>query len=261
MDASAFLRRAFTRCSDFKCGPSSGWPVWRIMGKFIVLEGMDGSGKSTQTKRLTEYLKGRGLNVKTFHFPSEKGFYGKTVSAFLRGDFGKAEEVDPYFAAFIFAGDRRDMAEEVRSWISEYDVVLLDRYSFSNNAYQCAKLDNEEEISALSGWIMSLEFETFGIPRPDLSIFLSVPQTFVAKQLRKERRGEERKYLEGKQDIHENASGLQEKVGAMYRKMCSEYDELVLVDCADENGKMLDSGKIQKRIVNLLIEKEIISKE
>lgn len=222
------------------------------MGRFIVLEGMDGSGKSTQVRLLTEYFNKQGLRVKSFHFPSEKGFYGEAVSAFLRGDFGDAGSVDPYFAAFIFAGDRRDMAPTLRKWLEDYDVVLLDRYSFSNNAYQCAKISDPEERTRLSNWIMDLEFNVFGIPRPDLSIFLSVPQTFVKDQLEKERTGAERDYLEGKSDIHEADAGLQERVGNMYREMCGKYEELVLIDCADENGRMLGSGEIEKKILELI---------
>ncbi len=213
---------------------------------------MDGSGKSTQVRRLTEHFEESGLKVKSFHFPSEKGFYGEAVSAFLRGDFGAADTVDPYFAAFIFAGDRRDMADTLRKWIEEYDVVLLDRYSFSNNAYQCAKLSDQKEREKLSKWIMDLEFNVFGIPRPDLSIFLSVPQNFVKKQLNKDRKGAERKYLKGKTDIHEKDNGLQERVGEMYRSMCEEFPELVLVDCTDDNGKMLNSKRIQEKILSLI---------
>ena len=228
------------------------------MGKFIVIEGTDGAGKSTQTKRLAEYLKKKGLRVKTFHFPSGKGFYGEIVNAFLRGDYGKVEEVDPYFVAFAFAGDRKETAEEVRRWLQEYDVVLMDRYTFSNIAYQCAKLEEEQEQKKLMDWIFRLEFEVFRIPKPDLSVFLNVPESFTRRQLDRERTGAEREYLRGKSDVHEDSLELQRRVRKQYTVMCREYAEIVLLDCTNENGAMLHGDKIQKRIIRLLREAGII---
>ncbi len=228
------------------------------MGKFIVLEGMDGSGKSTQTKRLTEYLSKRGLRVKTFHFPSGEGFYGNMVNSFLKGEFGRAEDVDPYFAAFVFAGDRKELAGRVRQWLEEYDVVLLDRYTFSNAAYQCAKIANKNRQRKLRRWIFNLEFNVFNIPKPDVSIFLGVPMSFVKHQLARERKGDERDYLGGKDDIHEKDISLQYKVNEQYNIMCRNSAEIVLLDCCNEDGKMLDGDKIHKNIIRLLKEKGII---
>ncbi|MDO4482205.1 MAG: dTMP kinase [Bacillota bacterium] len=227
------------------------------MGKFIVIEGMDGSGKSTQTKKLFDYLTGMGLKVKTFHFPSGEGFYGNLVNSFLRGDFGRAEEVDPYFAAFVFAGDRKSMAEKVEEWLKEYDIVLMDRYVYSNAAYQCAKVRSPKEQKKLREWIFRLEFEVFDIPRPDMSIFLGVPVSFVRHQLERERTGDERAYLEGKEDIHEKDMNLQYRVGEQYRIMCGEDRGMYLLDCTNDNGHMLSGDRIHKKIIMLLKENDI----
>ncbi|MBR6700635.1 MAG: dTMP kinase [Firmicutes bacterium] len=228
------------------------------MGKFIVIEGMDGSGKSTQTKKLNEYLNKHGYKVKTFHFPSGEGFYGNIVNRFLRGDYGRAEDVDPYFAAFVFAGDRKEMSDTVNGWLEEYDIVLMDRYTFSNIAYQCAKIDSVKEQKKLRDWIFTLEFDIFNIPKPDMSIFLGVPMSFVKHQLGRERVGEERDYLNGKADIHEKDMSLQYRVGEQYRIMCSERDEMVMMDCTNDQGHMLNGDRIHKNIIKLLKEKEII---
>lgn len=228
------------------------------MGKFVVIEGMDGSGKSTQTKKLCAYLDSLGLKVKTFHFPSGEGFYGKLVSSFLRGELGRAEDVDPYFAAFVFAGDRKEMSDTVRQWLEEYDIVLMDRYVYSNAAYQCAKIQSTKEQKKLREWIFKLEFEVFDIPRPDLSVFLGVPVSFVRHQLEKERAGEERAYLEGKTDIHENDISLQYRVGEQYRIMCARQEEMHLLDCTDDMGHMLPGDSIHKKLVNLLQENNIL---
>lgn len=228
------------------------------MGRFIVIEGMDGSGKSTQTKRLTEFLERKGLKVKSFHFPSGEGFYGNMVNSFLRGEFGKADDVDPYFAAFLFAGDRRDMSEKVNEWLQEYDIVLLDRYAFSNIAYQCAKIGDRESKDELRRWIFRTEFDVFKIPKPDVSLFLGVPMSFVKSRLSAERTGSERDYLNGGTDIHENDISLQYRVNEQYHIMCSEYDEITMIDCGDEHGRMLESDEIHEKIIELLKMKNII---
>lgn len=228
------------------------------MGRFIVMEGMDGSGKSTQTKRLTAYLEGKGLKVKSFHFPSGEGFYGNLVNSFLRGEFGQADDVDPYFAAFLFAGDRRDMSEKVNAWLKEYDVVLFDRYAFSNIAYQCAKVEGKERQEVLRKWIFHTEFDVFGIPKPDVSVFLGVPMSFVQSRLSAERTGSERDYLNGAEDIHENDISLQYRVNEQYHIMCSEIDDITMIDCADEQGNMLESDEIHGKIIKLLKESGIV---
>ena len=229
------------------------------MGKFIVIEGTDGSGKSTQTQMLARARKARGLRVKQFHLPSGKGFYGRAINAFLRGDLGGAQEVDPYYAAFLFARDRVQMAEMVRKWIDSYDIVLMDRYAYSNVAYQCAKLKRKpKEKEKLYRWIVDQEFHSGEIPIPDLCMYLEVPRSFAAGRLREERQGRDREYLEGGSDIHEKDLRLQKAVAEVYREMCDEFDEMVCVDCAGTKGKMLGSEEIHQKIMDTLTEREII---
>ncbi|MBR6503933.1 MAG: thymidylate kinase [Firmicutes bacterium] len=229
------------------------------MGKFIVIEGTDGSGKSTQTRKLTKYLKDRGLSVKQFHFPSGKGFYGRAINAFLRGDLGGAEEVDPYYVAFLFARDRIANADLVRKWIEKYDIVLMDRYAYSNIAYQCAKLMNKpREKEKLYRWIVDTEFAYGEIPIPDLCMVLGVPRAFSEKKLTEARTGGDRDYLEGGSDVHEQNLVLQKNVGSIYREMCSEFDEMVYVECGDPSGKMLTSREIHQKILEVLEKRGII---
>ncbi len=230
------------------------------MGKIVVIEGMDGSGKSTQTKRLYNYLVRQGLRVKQFHFPSGEGFYGDMVNSFLRGEYGDADNVDPYFAAFAFAGNRKETDGRLRKWMREYDIILLDRYTFSNIAYQCAKLRSRKEQRKLSEWIYRLEFRDFGIPKPDISIFMGVPMSFVRHQLMRSRSGSEREYLKGEEDIHEKDISLQYRVASQYRQLCEKYDELVLLECTDENGRMISGDRIHRKIIDMLENYGIIEK-
>ena len=227
------------------------------MGKLIVIEGMDGSGKSTQTKRLTTYFQKNNYRIKSFHFPTTDGFYGRLISSFLKGELGSVEEVDPYFISSLYAFDRKEMADEIRSWIKEYDIVLFDRYAFSNVAYQCAKVTQEEEKRRLKEWILNFEFEINSIPVPDINLFLGVPISFVKQQLGKKRKGQERDYLEGKKDIHEKDIGLQQKVEKEYLALCQE-EKVVYVNCGDGRGNMKNSEDIYGEILQMLAERKIL---
>ena len=96
---------------------------------FIVLEGLDGAGKSTQIKRLRQLLADRGIESEYVHFPRfDSPVFGELIARFLRGELGSVESVDPYIVALLFAGDRADMAPQIRSWQSEGKVVIVDRY-------------------------------------------------------------------------------------------------------------------------------------
>ena len=105
--------------------------------RFLVIEGLDGSGKSTQVDLLCKYLESGNIRYKYLHFPRlETGVYGKLIARFLRGEMGNIDQVDPYLVALIFAGDRLDAKEMVSSWIENDYLVIIDRYVYSNR--QCA---------------------------------------------------------------------------------------------------------------------------
>ena len=110
-----------------------------------VIEGLDGSGKSTQVKRLRKYLESVAGPLEYIHFPRyDAPVYGDLISRFLRGDFGDNETVHPQLGALIFAEDRHGAAPMMKKTLAEGGSVLLDRYVYSNIAYQCAKLKDEE---------------------------------------------------------------------------------------------------------------------
>ena len=109
----------------------------------VVLEGLDGAGKSTQVKRLRSYLESRLGEVEYIHFPRyDAPVYGDLIGRFLRGDFGSIEGVHPQLVALLFAEDRHGAAPQIRASLESGKTVLLDRYVYSNIAYQCAKLSS-----------------------------------------------------------------------------------------------------------------------
>ena len=119
----------------------------------VVLEGLDGAGKSTQVKRLRSYLESRLGEVEYIHFPRyDAPVYGDLIGRFLRGDFGSIEGVHPQLVALLFAEDRHGAAPQIRASLESGKTVLLDRYVYSNIAYQCAKLSSPEERERFCPW-------------------------------------------------------------------------------------------------------------
>ena len=206
---------------------------------FIVLEGLDGAGKSTQIRMLRQLFADRGVESEYVHFPRfDSPVYGQLIARFLRGEFGGVQEVDPYLVALIFAGDRADAAPQIRQWLAEGKAVVLDRYVYSNVGFQCAKLPAGEERDRLADWIVNLEFGHNALPRPDLSLFLDVPFAFTERKLSEAREGDDRDYLQGGQDIHEASLQLQQDVRSVYLASSSKDPSLRVVDCSDASGAM-----------------------
>ena len=215
----------------------------------IVLEGLDGAGKSTQVKKLRTYLESLFGNLEYIHFPRyDAPVYGELISRFLRGDFGSNDTVHPQLVALLFAEDRHGAAPEMKRTLASGGNVLLDRYVYSNIAYQCAKLRNSEEAADLREWIFNTEYGDFDLPRPDLNIFLDVPIGFVESKLKSQRGGSDRDYLEGGQDIHEADIEFQKKVRDIYRKQCEIDPKFIRIDCSDEYGRMMPPGEIFAKV-------------
>ena len=216
---------------------------------FIVLEGLDGAGKSTQIRQLQEWLSGQGKAYEYIHFPRfDTPVYGELVARFLRGELGTVSEVNPYLVALIYAGDRREAAATIRRWLAEKKVVIIDRYVTSNIAYQCAKIDRNEEKAALREWILNLEYDDNAIPKPDLTLFLDVPFAFTEKSLSKNRAGDDREYLQGKEDIHEASLDLQQAVRQVYLNEAAQDPTVKIVNCSDPNGNMLPPEQTFEKI-------------
>jgi len=215
---------------------------------FLVLEGLDGAGKSTQIDKLRDYLQARGTNCRYLHFPRfDAPVYGDLIARFLRGELGGVSQVNPYLVALLYAGDRADASPAIREWLSG-GWVIADRYVYSNIGYQCAKIEDKDEREALRKWILDLEFGYYGIPRPDVSLFLDVPFSFTESRLSAQRSGSDRDYLNGAADIHESSLDLQRRVREVYLDAAAQDSSLRVVDCS-ENGGMASADRIFERIV------------
>ena len=215
-----------------------------------MLEGLDGAGKSTQITKLRDMFRAKGVESEYLHFPRfDAPVYGELIARFLRGDLGSVESVNPYLVALLYAGDRADAAATIRQWLGEGKVVIVDRYVYSNIGYQCAKIADSAERNTLREWILHTEFEEFGIPKPDVSLFLDVPFAFTERTLTEVREGEDREYLQGGKDIHEASLDLQRRVREVYLESAMMDDELKVVNCSTEEGGMASPDAIFERIM------------
>lgn len=171
-----------------------------MTSKLIVIEGLDGSGKATQTKLVAEKLAAQGVPVKQLEFPDYNSPSSALVKMYLGGEFGsKPEDVNAYAASAFYAVDRA--ASFLRDWKRDYEngaVLLSDRYCTSNIIYQMAKVSDDERDSFIC-WQADFEYDKLGLPRPDAVIYLDVDPDVSQKLMEKRYGGDN-----SKKDLHES---------------------------------------------------------
>ncbi len=212
-----------------------------LKGKLIVFEGADGSGKTTQARLLVNFLKIKKIPNSYISFPRyEDSMWGKQIARYLHGEFGKLNEVDPYLASMLYAGDRMSASSLVKEWIREGKFVVCNRYIGSNIAHMAAKLRSQSEKSNFIKWLEEFEYEENRIPKEDLAIFLYVPVE-VSRKLMSNR----------KLDIHEADLWYLTKVLKIYQSLVSSRNNWVRVDCT-KGGKILTKDEIHKQVLEAL---------
>lgn len=172
-------------------------------GTLIVLEGIDGSGKTTQSKLLVDYLRREEKNVKVMDFPRYDKQSSALVKMYLNGEFGDdPKAVSPYQASIFYAVDRFAAKKEMEEHLAAGGIIISNRYATANAIHQAGKIAEPVVREAFLEWLDELEYELFGIPRPDVVLFFDVPEA-VSQQLVAEK--QKRAYLVGEvtHDIHE----------------------------------------------------------
>ena len=217
------------------------------MGKLIVIEGLDGSGKGTQTARLAQTLAEQGAAVRKVSFPDYASDSSALVKMYLAGEFGpRADDVNAYAASCFYAVDR--YASYKKDWKRDHDndngVVIADRYTTSNAVHQCAKLDKKEWDGYLD-WLFDFEYNKLGIPAPDLVIYLRVAPE-VSRELLSGRYGGD----EQKKDIHEKDAEYLARCRTA-ADHCAERLGWKTVECL-ENGAMRSVESIGDEILSLV---------
>ncbi len=171
-------------------------------GRLIVIEGVDGSGKETQTKALYERLKADGEDIIKISYPRYDKESSALVKMYLRGDFGSdPEAISPYIASTFYAVDRyASYKEDYEEFYKEGGMVLVDRYTTSNMVHQASKIMDAQERERFLEWLWNYEFQLYGLPVPDLVFFLDIPME-INQGLREGRLN--KSTGEEEQDIHE----------------------------------------------------------
>jgi dTMP kinase len=214
-------------------------------GKFIVLEGIDGSGKHTQIDLLVRALVSRGVEIAQAGFPNYDGFFGKLVARFLNGDFGELDAVDPHFSALLYAGDRLESKPQLDRDLAEGKTLIADRYIASNLAHQGARTEPDKQ-AAFVRWLKQLEYEIYALPHEDLVIYLRVPPAEAQQLVTKKGK---REYTQLERDIQEANIAHLEAASAVYDELAKQ-PEWVTIECYDAQAKKLRSpGAIHKDVV------------
>lgn len=200
------------------------------MAKLIIIEGLDGCGKSTQTALIKDFFEKNKITYRAIKLPDYDSPSSTLVKMYLNGEFGKnAGDVNAYAAGAFYAVDR--YASFKLDWEQDYntkDVILADRYATSNSIYQMEKI-NEKDWDAYLDWSADFEYEKIGIPRPDAVIFLDMPVEISQKLMTQRYNGDE-----GKKDVHEsNVEFLRRcRKSALY---AAEKQNWHVVPCSEGN--------------------------
>lgn len=180
------------------------------MGKLIAIDGVDASGKQTQTTLLMSRLRAEGKDVKMVSFPAYNQPSSALVKMYLDGKFGdKPSDVNAYATSTLFAADR--FATYRTDWGKDYNngtLILADRYVSSNLIHQASKIDSPEEKQKFIAWLEELEYGVYSLPRPDVTLFLDMPPEYGAELMRDRLNKANGK---NKKDIHESDFSYLEK--------------------------------------------------
>lgn len=207
----------------------------QYLGKFIVIDGTDGSGKTTQFNLLVDKLKAEGFAVEVADFPQYNTKSAGLVEEYLSGKYGGADDVTPYQSSIFYAVDRYDASFKIRQWLKDGKIVVANRYVSASLGHQGGKIDNPLERKVFFNWLYELEYKLFNIPKPDLSLILHV-EAEIAQQLAANRHRED--WVGKTRDIHEENLGHLQKAEQVYLEIAQTFPDFKLIKCTREGEIM-----------------------
>lgn len=208
-----------------------------MKGKLIVIDGTDGSGKTTQTELLIERLKKEGHRVETMSFPRYGTKACGPVEEYLAGKYGTPLEVGPYRGSVLFTVDRYDASFDLRKWLDEGAIVVLNRYVAANMGHQAGKITDPIERKKFIDWLYEFEYGMFNLPKPDLNLILHVAPEISMKLV----------------DTRGNVKDAHEKDPEHIKAAEQAYLEIAklpgfqLIECV-ENNEIMSREKIQELV-------------
>ena len=232
-----------------------------LKGKFFVFEGLDGSGKSTQSKLLAEALKNKGYQVEKVDFPQYGTKSAGLVENYLNGMYGTSQDVGPHVASIFYAADRYDLSFKIKKWLEGGKIVISDRYVVSNIGHQGGKIiSNKKEWEKYVDWLYDLEYNIFKIPRPDYTFILKISPELSMKMSNKITDPEKKKkrvsYLgdDKKQDIHEADEKHLLSTHDSYMAVAQKFpDEFKVIDCLEKDN-FLPIETIHQKVLSLALD-------
>lgn len=217
-----------------------------MSAKLIAIEGLDGSGKETQTGLLCEALQKKGLKVASVSFPRYGSPSAALVEDYLHGGFGEhASDVNAYAASSFFAMDR--LVSYLKEWRNAFeasDVFIADRYTTSNAIHQCSKLP-KQQWKAFIDWLLRYEHELLGLPKADMVFYLRLDTSTSQQLLTKRYNGDS-----AKRDVHERDLDYLER-SRQAAEWCCDYLNWIPIECV-RDGELRDRMDINDEIVSYL---------
>lgn len=227
-------------------------------GKFIIIDGTDGSGKATQVALLAKRLKKEGKIVKVVDFPEYyKNFFGKFIGHCLSEQYYNWINIHPKIASVMYAADRWESSQEIKNWLAKGYVVIANRYVSANQIHQGGKITDPKKRRDFLRWLDEMEYKVFKIPKPDIVLYLSLPISVVQKLIIERNNQARRAYLKKKKDVHENDITFLENSRKSALKLVSELNNFVKIECA-QKGAILSREVIHEMVYEKI--KKIIKK-
>jgi dTMP kinase len=212
-------------------------------GKFIVIDGTDGSGKTTQWYLLAKKLRQEKISYQLFNFPIYASFFGQLVKKYLKGDFGDPIKTNPYFSSLPYALDRFFYKEKLKKALAGKKAVLVNRYMTSNLIYQGAKIKNKNEREKFFKWAEKLEYDLLKLPKPDLVLYLWVPPEVSYRLISKRQKQAKNR----KRDGYEKNLAYQGEVAKISKTLTQTRKNWKMIKCY-ERGILLSRGEIARRV-------------
>ena len=219
------------------------------MSYFVAIEGIDGSGKGTQTAALHEHFQQSGLRTSSITFPRYgETLIGRQIGRFLDGQFGELQHPHPIPISMMYAAERFESRELIFEKLNGSELLISDRYVGSNFAHQGARLKGTERAEFLE-WIQKLEYEVFGVPRPNLVIVLDLPAEVSAERVAMKNA---RHYTEQVTDLYESDCDYLLGVREVYLELCEQNENWQAVSCLTNSGEARSAEEIQHELRDLI---------
>lgn len=217
-------------------------------GRFIVLDGTDGSGKSTQARLLIRRIKKEGYPVRYMHFPQHGRKSAAPVDEYLNG---KYPDVDPYVASIFYAIDRFDASFKIRAWLRQGFVVVCDRYVTSNAGHQGARIADSGARKKYFTWLKKTEYDICKIPRPDITLILHVPAAIAYKHIdghsKRLKQYVKATLRHGMRDVLERDVSHLKKAEKTYLQIAKNFPPSHIIECT-RRSRLMTPEQIHEKV-------------